>query len=321
MRYTLTRGVRRYAIVARGAEGDYEPIVFPEARAAEFFLRGFIDQPQDLCALRRHFLALPEPRETRLLDDNDVLATLGRAIALGDLLVIDLTPLGPSGRLRPVDPRPIPPPVPPPPEPEKAWFEVRVVDDATSQPIPGVKLEITLPNGKAQPNSTRADGRVRLEEIDPGSCKVKGVFDPDAARIERSVDFVAISPTPVEPAPPNAPPPNLSSATLAEIEAHKVQTGETIDSLARGANLTWQQLSLFNWGTSVPEQINEHLRDEVGCTKKTADGYNYVFTSDDDPGIVFIPRVWEQSGLATEVEHVVRVRKVSVQRELFIFSM
>jgi len=50
------------------------------------------------------------------------------------------------------------------------------------------------------------------------------------------------------------------------------------------------------------------LRDDVGCTAKTRDGFNYRFTSEDEPGLICIPRQWEQAGLATERTHVIRVR-------------
>jgi len=96
---------------------------------------------------------------------------------------------------------------------------------------------------------------------------------------------------------------------IARIDEHKVQTGETLESLASSAGLTWQQLAEFNWDTSVPEQVNEHLRDDVGCTQRTADGNNYVFSSEDEPGIIYIPQPWTQEGLATEACHTFRVRQ------------
>ncbi len=98
---------------------------------------------------------------------------------------------------------------------------------------------------------------------------------------------------------------------IALVEEHRVKTGETLAGLAKSAGLSWQQLAQFNWGTADPDKINEHLRDEVGCTKKTKDGRNYVFDDSDHPGIVFIPKPWEQKGLATDQIHTIRVRKRS----------
>ena len=74
--------------------------------------------------------------------------------------------------------------------------------------------------------------------------------------------------------------------------------------------MTWQRLAEFNWGTSDPTAINEHLRDGVGCTKKTADGHNYMFDSSDKPGIIYIPQKWSRDGLATEKTHTIEVKSL-----------
>jgi hypothetical protein len=95
--------------------------------------------------------------------------------------------------------------------------------------------------------------------------------------------------------------------TILIVERHRVRSGESLDSIARSAGLTWQALATFNWGTAVPDEINLHLRDDVGCTKKAADGVNYVFTSFDRPGILLVPRPWDQSGLRTDRVHQVKV--------------
>ena len=63
--------------------------------------------------------------------------------------------------------------------------------------------------------------------------------------------------------------------TIVTVERHKVRSGESLDSIAKSAGLTWQDLATFNWGTADPDEINLRLRDDIGCTKKTADGVNY----------------------------------------------
>jgi hypothetical protein len=89
-----------------------------------------------------------------------------------------------------------------------------------------------------------------------------------------------------------------------------VKKGETLDGLAKGAGMTWKELAKFNWGTDLPGEINQHLRDDVGCTKKTSDGANYVFDDSDDPGIVYIPKPWKQQGLATAKTHVFKAKVI-----------
>ena len=96
--------------------------------------------------------------------------------------------------------------------------------------------------------------------------------------------------------------------TILKVERHRVRAGESLDSIARSAELTWQDLAAFNWGTTDPDEINRHLRDDVGCTRKTDDGANYVFCDFDYPGIVLVPQRWSEDGLRTD-----RVHKVKVQ--------
>jgi hypothetical protein len=100
---------------------------------------------------------------------------------------------------------------------------------------------------------------------------------------------------------------------IARVEAYKVTSKDTLDSIAKANGMTWKQLARFNWGTDVPREINRYLRDCVGCTKKTKDGNNYMFDDSDDPGIVYIPREWRRSGLACRQTHVIHVRAPGVR--------
>jgi hypothetical protein len=103
----------------------------------------------------------------------------------------------------------------------------------------------------------------------------------------------------------------ISVAEMALFKAHRVRKGETLAGVAKSSGITWQELAQFNWGTADPDKINERLRDEVGCTRKTRDGWNYVFDDSDHPGIIFIPTQWEQKGLAADRTHTIRVRSRS----------
>ena len=109
---------------------------------------------------------------------------------------------------------------------------------------------------------------------------------------------------------------------IAVIEKHKVKSGETLKSLAEAHGLTWQQLALFNWNTDDQDDINNHLRDDVGCTKKSPDGNNYVFSSDDSPGIICVPTKWVKAGLPTDQTHMIRVRpfRVVQSEEAYVIS-
>jgi hypothetical protein len=74
--------------------------------------------------------------------------------------------------------------------------------------------------------------------------------------------------------------------------------------------MSWQELARFNWGTDDPREVNHHLRDDVGCWMKTADGANYVFSDFDDPGVVVLPRAWTVANLVTAEIHYLQVQRL-----------
>lgn len=198
----------------------------------------------------------------------------------------------------------------------KSTFALKVVLDENDEPIPGIEVQITLPTGEMVEERTDSSGRVRIPEVDaPGMCSV--TCELDDARLPRTYDFVAMGAVRAEALDDEDQEDDTEASTedfgtrriIALIEEHKVKTGETIKSLATANGMTWEELAEFNWDTRIPEQINDHLRDDVGCTKKTADGNNYMFDDSDDPGIMYIPTQWRQDGLATDTEHIIRVAK------------
>jgi hypothetical protein len=101
---------------------------------------------------------------------------------------------------------------------------------------------------------------------------------------------------------------------------HRVRAGDTLESLAERANMTWHDLAKFNFDTDEPKRVNKALRSQVGCTRKTKDGKNYVFDDSDEPGIVFIPQKLERRRASTGQAHTLRVRRVTLPVRLFLFS-
>jgi hypothetical protein len=100
----------------------------------------------------------------------------------------------------------------------------------------------------------------------------------------------------------------MANKYVLKIKEHKVQDGDTLVSIAQANGLTEQELEKFNWGTDNPNKINDYLRDKVGCKKKTADGYNYIFTSQDYPGIVYIPVKTPATNFSSNNTHTVTVK-------------
>ncbi|GMU81658.1 MAG: hypothetical protein AMXMBFR47_15290 [Planctomycetota bacterium] len=187
----------------------------------------------------------------------------------------------------------------------RCWIAFQVIHHTTGQPIPGVRLSVRTPGGAAHEYETDLRGLVEIDEIRPGTCDVwSPLLQP---RLARTVAFVDLAPA-AGPRAGRSASASGSYSWLAHVDEHKVRTGETLASIAASAGMRWQDLALFNWGTANPDEINRHLADDVGCTLKTPDGFNYVFTSEDEPGIVSIPRPWAVTGLATEQTHVIRVK-------------
>ncbi len=95
---------------------------------------------------------------------------------------------------------------------------------------------------------------------------------------------------------------------------YKPQDGDTLEDIAAreragGRELTLQQLARFNWGTDDPDQINELMRDELGCRKRD-DAGNFVIADDDRPrNPLLIPEPFARQGLPVDREHTLRVRR------------
>jgi hypothetical protein len=108
----------------------------------------------------------------------------------------------------------------------------------------------------------------------------------------------------------------MSGKKIINAVKYKVQDGDSIESIAKSHNITWQELAKFNWGTEKPSEINVHLRNDIGCTKRTTDGFNYIFTSKDDPGIIYLPEEIPAKSYTTNSEHIITV--IPIVKKSFI---
>ncbi len=90
---------------------------------------------------------------------------------------------------------------------------------------------------------------------------------------------------------------------------YKVKDNDTPESIAKANGLKWPELAKYNFGTDDPTEINKYLGgSRVGCTKKSTDGKNYIFTSKDDPGIIHIPSGNPQKKFSSNSEHIITVK-------------
>lgn len=185
-----------------------------------------------------------------------------------------------------------------------SWVELVVVWEDSGQPVAGVPLTVEW-SGNQQAFKTDSSGQIRVNDVD-GSCSVTSKWD--GATIDKGLCVASVGASPPTASGKGADSNAAGPLRIVAIEAHKVKTGETLEGIAADAGVDWKKLAKFNWGTDVPKKINEHLRDELGCTKQTADGRNYVFDDTDTPGVVYIPSDWTQSFQAGRT-HFLRVRR------------
>lgn len=191
------------------------------------------------------------------------------------------------------------------------WVELVVVWDDTGEPVTGLPLAVETA-GNRQSVKTGGDGRIRITDVE-GTCEASSTAE--GVTIDRCVTVAGFGPAPVAPASRrrgggdgDGDGGDAAPLAIAAIDAHRVRGGETLASIAAQAGIPWQELAKFNWGTDSPREINERLRDEVGCTKKTADGRNYILDDTDTPGIIYIPREWAAS-FEPGRTHTIRVRR------------
>jgi len=71
---------------------------------------------------------------------------------------------------------------------------------------------------------------------------------------------------------------------------YKVTDGDSWLSVAAKFKMTPAALIEFNFKTQDPAEINWYLRRNVGCRKQTADGKNWMFSSNAGPGVIYRPQ-------------------------------
>ncbi len=180
-----------------------------------------------------------------------------------------------------------------PPE-ENNWIRFLVIDDATTEPVEGAQIKVKLPDGTVEGHKTDSAGMVRISDIPAGTCDIERLIDVKGYVV---VDFDG-------------------TACDAQSSAKKYspQDGDTLEKIAEretaaGNEMTWQSIAKFNWGTEDVDDINEHLRDELGCRKRD-EANNFVVSSDDEPqGELLLPVGFQKSGLATGKSYTIWVRR------------
>lgn len=210
-------------------------------------------------------------------------------------------------------------PSPAPPVDEKLRLMLQIVDDTTDEPLAGIKLRVKPPEGAEQQVTTDSSGRIELPDVPPGRVIVTSVLD--GAILAKTRMFVKAGVLPSYQKDENANRRSKganSELFLVRVIEHKVSDGETLEGIAEAHELTVEQLTQFNWGTTDPAQIQRRLLIEVGCKTRDESG-NFVLTSRDNPGILFIPRPLVMDWMALEQRHIWRAKTVAKRRP-YLFS-
>ncbi len=108
----------------------------------------------------------------------------------------------------------------------------------------------------------------------------------------------------------------MAAKYLVKVKEHKVKKGDTIDSIAKENDMTWQELAKFNWGTDIPNKINVFLRDIVGCHVLTNDLKYLRFWGDEKnlgfgTGFLWIPEDLSLT-FASNKEHHIDVKTINL---------
>lgn len=152
---------RRYRAI-RAAQNDRREVPIPAARAAALIEREFL-RPKDLSTLTDLWHAIAGARGASPAR----LRIIREAFLSGAWLL--LPPAAPAPAL-PVsfDAEPASEQIRTARE-VKTWIEMELVDDA-GRPMSGREYLCMLPNGAIERGTLDARGRVRFENIDPGTC-------------------------------------------------------------------------------------------------------------------------------------------------------
>lgn len=193
---------------------------------------------------------------------------------------------------------------------ERKSVQFKVVRDADDAPVSGIKLMVKMPDNTAGEYRTGSDGMVEIKDVESDTCDVE--CEIEGTQLQEVCSFVGLGEQPIEDTEEKQP---VSDKTcIAKVKTQKVKKDDTLAGIAGDNGMTPSELARFNWGVSSPNEINECLRTEVGCTKKDAQG-NYIFDDSDDPGLIYIPEYWAERELATGQIHTIRVKGIKKKKK------
>jgi len=161
-----------------------EPLSFLGAREAAGFLRALLDDGVEEEFLRR--LLTDEVRQEGVdrFDRAELTRQLGAHLAAGRLHVAESVLASPVLPILVEEEAPVDePPLEPIPVADEHWIGIRVVDDASGQPVAGVKIELRRPNGATETVQTGGDGVAEIHGLQPGTADIVHVLDDEGFEV------------------------------------------------------------------------------------------------------------------------------------------
>ncbi len=180
MTWFVRDGLQRFEVfnlraISEKSEGKHF-VHFADLSAAILFLRRFLFDPMVMGSMRAALLESSTlgPGSLWQLDDDQVIRCVGLLLLAGTLRIATRKELLPEFPVRWKDPEePAPPPAKPPAaKPEKTWIEIVLLDEEGTT-IPEEPYWIELPNKKVVEGKLDKNGRAKVKDIDPGTCKVR----------------------------------------------------------------------------------------------------------------------------------------------------
>jgi hypothetical protein len=293
----------------------HEPVALGDTWRTERRLRDLAQDYFNLRTMRELLHAHASARPFEPASEDQVVRQVATLISRGQLRLARVPLRMVPGTVRALEKKDTPASAP---EEEKLRLMLQIVDDVTEEPIPELELKLTLPDGSSKKATTDDDGKIELSDLTPGRVKVASSIE--GATLKETLAFVKAGILPaLQPAgQKRRRKKTVSGKYIAKLVSHKVSDGETLESIAESYGLTADAIAKFNWGTTDPEKIQSHLLIDVGCTKKDDSG-KFVLSSEDDPGVIYIPRPLEMDWVALEQRHIWRVKKLPDPR-LYLFS-
>lgn len=207
------------------------------------------------------------------------------------------------------------------------WVALRVVDDESAEPVADLELVVVLPDHSEHTVKTDSGGRVELRSPEGGSCDVRTECEGEYFTL--CVTFVGFgravrreeAATAVRgPVPRGRRARVEGTRSLHDVVEYRVRDGDTWESIAEAHGVAAEALMRFNFDTADPGEIQVAMSEHLGCWRRDPDSGRLVFTSDDEPGILLVPRPWQRS-VSTGYEHHLRVRGLRAPARPYLFSV